>query len=332
MIVDGYHGHIYIAPNVSLRRELMRLIDEERELQKGLEELQELPAQTIDGHRVKLLVNTGLAADAGLSLSVGAEGVGLYRTEVPFMTRDRFPAEEEQRVIYQQLLRAFAPRPVTMRTLDVGGDKVLPYFKVSEQNPFLGWRGIRLTLDHPEVFLVQVRAMLRASVGYDNLRIMLPMISSVDEVDEALKLIIRAHDELLEEEIPIKMPLVGAMIEVPAAVYQIKAIVSRVDFISVGTNDLTQYLLAVDRNNSRVANLFDSLHPAVLHALISVVDAAHAADKEVSICGEMAGEPIAVVLLLAMGFDALSMSSVSLPRVKWVIRKFSMVSAKKNIK
>jgi len=327
-IVDGYHGHVYISPNVNLKRELMRLIDEERELQAGLEELQNLPAQTTDGHQVSLLVNTGLAADAGLSLSVGAEGVGLYRTEVPFMTRDRFPAEEEQRVVYQQLLRAFSPRPVTMRTLDVGGDKVLPYFKVTEANPFLGWRGIRLTLDHPEVFLVQVRAMLRASQGLDNLRIMLPMISAVEEVDEALELIKRAHDELVEDQLAITFPPVGVMIEVPAAVYQIRAIVERVDFVSVGSNDLTQYLLAVDRNNSRVARLYDALHPSVLHALSSIVEETHKVNKTVSICGEMASDPVAVILLLAMGFDALSMSSVSLPRVKWVVRKFSMSHAK----
>ena len=328
VIVDGYHGHVYVSPNVNLKRELMRLIDEERELQAGLDELHDLPAQTTDGHRVTLLVNTGLAADAGLSLSVGAEGVGLYRTEVPFMTRDRFPAEEEQRVIYQQLLRAFAPRPVTMRTLDVGGDKLLPYFKVTEENPFLGWRGIRLTLDHPEVFLVQVRAMLRASMGFDNLRIMLPMISAVGEVDDALALIKRAYDELVEEQLTIKFPPVGVMIEVPAAVYQIRAIVQRVDFISVGSNDLTQYLLAVDRNNSRVANLYDALHPSVLQALMAIVEEVHNAKKMVSICGEMASDPVAVILLLAMGFDAMSMSSVSLPRVKWVIRKFSISHAK----
>ena len=332
IIVDGYLGHVYVSPNVNLKRELMRLIAEERELQAGLEELQDLPAQTIDGHRITLLVNTGLVADAGLSLSVGAEGVGLYRTEVPFMTRDRFPAEEEQRVIYQQLLRAFSPRPVTMRTLDVGGDKVLPYFKVSEENPFLGWRGIRLTLDHPEVFLVQVRAMLRASVGFDNLRIMLPMVSSVAEVDRALDLIKRAYDELIEEQITVKYPPVGIMIEVPAAVYQVAAIVQRVDFVSIGSNDLTQYMLAVDRNNSRVAGLYDALHPAVLQALMHIVTASHKAAKPVSICGEMASDPVAVVLLLAMGFDALSMSSVSLPRVKWVIRKFSMANAKQLLK
>ncbi len=327
VVVDGYYGHVYVAPSQQLRDEFVALAEEERELDAGLAPLRDVPAQTLDGHEVTLHVNTGLIADAGLALSVGAAGVGLFRTEVAFMARECFPTEEEQRVLYQQLLSAFSPRPVVLRTLDVGGDKSLPYFPIEEENPFLGWRGIRLTLDHPEVFLVQVRGMLRASEGINNLKIMLPMIASVGELDEALHLIHRAYSELLEDGLAIEMPEIGVMIEVPSAIYLARDLAKRVDFLSVGSNDLTQYLLAVDRNNSRVADLYDALHPAVLRALQQVVIAAHQENKPVSICGEMASDPVAVILLLALGFDALSMNAGSLLRVKWVIRKFSLTHA-----
>lgn len=329
IVVDGYFGQVYISPSRRLLNDFEKLAAEERELDESLEALRKEEAVTPDGHRIKLLVNTGLEGDAGLSLSIGAEGVGLFRTEVPFMTRDSFPVEEEQRVIYRQLLQAFAPRPVTMRTLDVGGDKELPYFPVQEDNPFLGWRGIRITLDHPEVFLIQIRAMLRASIDLNNLQILLPMISGVGELDEALNLINQAYDELIEEELAIQRPKIGVMIEVPSAVYQARALSKRVDFVSVGSNDLTQYMLAVDRNNSRVAGLYDSLHPAVLQALASVVDDAHAEGKLASICGEICSDPVAVVCLLAMGFDSISVNSTSLPRTKWVIRNFSLAQARK---
>lgn len=327
MIVDGYYGQVYIAPTEELREEFIELARQEKELDTSLSQLQGLPAITPDGHSVALMVNTGLPADAGLSMTVGAEGVGLYRTEIPFMTRERFPAEDEQRVIYRQLLNAFAPRPVIMRTLDIGGDKALPYFPIIEDNPFLGWRGIRLTLDHPEIFLVQVRAMLKASVGLNNLRIMLPMVSIMAELDDALELINQAYEEVCEEGIDIKRPPVGVMIEVPSAVYMIHSIVRRIDFISVGSNDLTQYILAVDRNNSRVANLYDALNPAVLLALQQVTEGAKSFNKPISICGEMASDPAAVILLIAMGFNAFSMTSVSLPRIKWVIRSFTKLRA-----
>jgi phosphotransferase system enzyme I (PtsP) len=204
--------------------------------------------------------------------------------------------------------------------LDIGGDKALPYFPIEEENPFLGWRGIRVTLDHPEIFLVQVRAMLKASEGLDNLRIMLPMISNVQEVDEALDLVRRAYDELVEDGWDITLPPIGVMVEVPAAVYQARQLARRVDFLSVGSNDLTQYLLAVDRNNTRVADLYHAYHPAVLNSLLQVVDAAHAEGKPVGICGELAGDPAAVLLLMAMGYDMLSMNDNSLLRVKAVIR------------
>jgi len=274
-----------------------------------------------------LWVNTGLMADVTRSLEQGAEGVGLFRTEVPFLLRERFPSEEEQRQIYRNQLEAFAPRPVTMRTLDIGGDKALPYFPIEEDNPFLGWRGIRVTLDHPEIFLAQVRAMLKANEGLGNLRIMLPMISNTNELDEALKLIHRSHRELVQEGIKGDLPQVGVMVEVPAAVYQARALASRVDFLSVGSNDLTQYLLAVDRNNARVADLYHAYHPAVLQALAAVAEAARAEGKLVSICGELAGDPMAAILLMAMGYNVLSMNSTSLPRVKKAVRSFSHAEA-----
>ena len=215
-----------------------------------------------------------------------------------------------------------------MRTLDIGGDKSLSYFPIEEDNPFLGWRGIRVTLDHPEIFLVQVRAMLKASVGLDNLRIMLPMITSVYEVEEAMHLIHRAHTEVLSEGLPVVMPPVGVMIEVPAAVYQVRELARMVDFLSIGSNDLTQYLLAVDRNNPRVADLYNSYHPAVLQALLKVVEDAHKEGKTVSICGEIAGDPVAAVLLVAMGIDMLSMSAANLLKVKWALRRINMEKAR----
>jgi phosphotransferase system enzyme I (PtsP) len=327
MIVDGYAGRVYIAPSVTVRQEFLRLIREEQRLSAHLQELRDVPAQTQDGYRIPLHINTGLLADIGNSLDSGAEGIGLYRTEFPFLIRDRFPGEEEQRQIYRQVLSTFAPRPVIMRTLDVGGDKSLTYFPIQEDNPFLGWRGIRITLDHPEIFLTQLRAMLRASVGLNNLRLLLPMVSTLGEVDEALGLIHRATRELQEEGEAIAPPPVGVMVEVPSMVYQVEHLARRVDFLSIGTNDLTQYLLAVDRNNARVASLYDALHPAVVRALIQVVDGAHRQQKPVGVCGELAGDPAAVLLLVGMGMDSLSTSAANLPRIKWVIRSFTRQKA-----
>lgn len=320
LIVDGYRGSLYINPSRKLRQQYQDIVKEECQLVKGLEALKNEPSETRDNHRIPLCVNTGLYTDVVRSLDRGAEGVGLYRTEVPFMMKERFPSEKEQEEIYRQQLKAFCPKPVTMRTLDIGGDKSLPYFPITEDNPFLGWRGIRITLDHPEVFLVQVRAMLKASEGFNNLRIMLPMVSSIAEVDSAQHLIYRAFNELLEEGVSVNMPQIGVMIEVPGAVYQVKDYASMVEFLSVGSNDLTQYLLAVDRNNPRVANLYNSFHPAVLHALQKIVKDAHSLGCPVSVCGELAGDPGGALLLMAMGYDSLSMNAANLPRVKSVIR------------
>lgn len=320
IIADGYSGRVFISPSKKVINEFQKLIDEEAALSDELMELRDLPAQTEDGIEISLLVNSGLLSDITPSLQSGAEGIGLYRTEFPFMERQTFPSEEEQRSIYRQVLESFHPRPVTLRTLDVGGDKALPYFPIEEDNPFLGWRGIRITLDHPEIFLVQVRAMMRASLGLDNLKILLPMISDIGELNEAQGLIHQVYGELLEEGEKVVMPEVGVMIEVPSAVYQAGNLARRVDFLSIGTNDLTQYLLAVDRNNARVAMLYDSLHPAVIRAILQVIESARVHNTPVSVCGEMAGDPVAALLLLAMGIDSLSMSVSGLSRVKWVIR------------
>ena len=328
LIVDGYNGDIFACPSDDLRTYYEQIVEEEKALDQGLEKLKSLPCETKDGHRICAWVNTGLMTDVVRSLNQGAEGVGLYRTEVPFMINERFPSEQEQMDCYREQLEAFAPNYVTMRTLDIGGDKALSYFPITEENPFLGWRGIRVTLDHPEIFLVQMRAMLKASVGLDNLRIMLPMISNVNEVEEALHLIYREYHEICAEGYDISMPQIGVMIEVPGAVYQVKELAERVDFLSVGSNDLTQYLLAVDRNNPRVAGLYHSFHPAVLQALYKIAQDTETLPVQLSICGELAGDPAGAVLLLAMGYDALSMNASNLLKVKSVIREIDMAWAK----
>jgi phosphotransferase system enzyme I (PtsP) len=328
IIADGYRGDVFINPSELVRREYRRLQTEETELTEVLTHVSGQPSVTPDGVSIPLYLNIGLLSSVENEVHDNGDGVGLYRTEIPFLMQDRFPGEELQLRIYRKALEAFAPRPVSLRTLDVGGDKSLPYFPVKEDNPFLGWRGIRISLDHPEIFLTQIRAMLRASVGLNNLTILLPMISTVTELDQALLLINQAQGELLEEGEPVVRPPVGIMIEVPSAVYQISAMAKRVDFFSIGTNDLTQYLLAVDRNNTRVAGLYQTLHPAVLGAIKQVIDEAHVLGKPVSVCGEMAGDPAAVLALMGLGVNSLSMSASNLARVKWVIRSFTQDEAR----
>ena len=328
LILDGYNGRVYSNPSDALRERYHEIEREEVQLSEGLESIKDLPCETRDGYRVQLWVNTGLITDVLRSRERGAEGIGLFRTEVPFMLRDSFPTEGEQAEIYREQLVAFHPKMVTMRTLDIGGDKPLPYFPIKEDNPFLGWRGIRVSMDHPELFLGQVRAMMRASVGLNNLQILLPMISHVKEIDRSIELIRRAHKELWEEGHELNMPPIGVMIEVPAMAWQVDVIARRADFVSVGSNDLTQYMLAVDRNNPRVSNLFSNLHPAVLRVLNMIAQDVRASGKRLSICGEMAGNPGAAVLLMAMGFDILSMNATNLLKVKSVIRNLTIVQAR----
>ena len=330
LIVDGDYGEVYTHPSKERIAENRIQIAEQKLFEEELDALKDLPCITQDGWRVQLWVNIGLTGDITRSLDRGAEGIGLFRTEVPFMTKDRFPTEVEQRAIYREHMEAFEPRPVTMRSLDIGGDKALSYFPISEENPFLGWRGIRVTLDHPEIFLIQIRAMLKANAGLlGELRIMLPMISSLTELQAAQQLIAQAFDEVIEEGVQVKRPQVGVLIEVPAAVYQARLLAKEADFIAVGSNDLTQYMLAVDRNNPRVAALYEEVHPAVLSALREVARAAHAEEKPLGICGELAGTPVGAVLLMAMGYHVLSMNATHLPKVKWVIRNIKRRDARR---
>jgi len=355
-IIDGYTGQLFISPHAALIQEYQYLLSQEKALTDKVMAVADLPCVTKDGRAIDILLNAGLSAGFEHSANLGALGIGLYRTEIPFMGRNCFPSEQEQTKIYRKVLQVFPKHSVTMRTLDIGGDKSLPYFPINEENPFLGWRGIRITLDHPEIFLVQVRAMLRANQGLNNLEIMLPMISSVEEVDEAIRLINQAFLELKTElasnitadlmnnndrlltleqaqdkadviSATIVRPKIGIMLEVPSVIFQMEALSKRVDFFSVGSNDLTQYLLAVDRNNSQVANLYDAFHPAVLSALNSLAQQSAQYLTPISLCGELASEPAGAILLLAMGFDKMSMNGHNVPRIKWVIRHISFEQA-----
>jgi phosphotransferase system enzyme I (PtsP) len=321
LIVDGYRGELLIDPEPVLIHEYQRLVSEENALSRLAEDDVEQPAELKSGERIQVMLNAGLSAEHEQAMDNWVDGIGLYRTEIPFMLQNGFPSEEEQVAQYQGMLQLFLNKPVTLRTLDIGADKQLPYMPISEENPCLGWRGIRLTLDQPEIFLVQVRAMLRANAASGNLSILLPMITSIDEIDEARRLIDRAGqevEEMLGYDIP--RPRIGIMIEVPSMLFMIPHLASRVDFVSVGTNDLTQYLLAVDRNNTRVANLYDSLHPAMLHALKSIAESARQAQIDLCLCGEMAGDPMCVVLLVGLGYHHLSMNGKNVPRVKYLLR------------
>jgi phosphotransferase system enzyme I (PtsP) len=329
LVVDGYRGEVLIDPEPVLLAEYRRLINEEDALSKLAEGEAAQPARLKSGERIQVMLNAGLSPEHEQKLGVYIDGIGLYRTEIPFMLQSGFPSEEEQVAQYQGMLQIFHDKPVTLRTLDVGADKQLPYMPISEENPCLGWRGIRITLDQPEIFLIQVRAMLRANVATDNLGVLLPMITSIEEVDEARRLIDRARQEV-EDGLgyAIPMPRIGVMIEVPSMIFMLPQLRGRVDFISVGSNDLTQYLLAVDRNNTHVAGLYDSLHPAVLRALSTISTTAKALGITLSLCGEMAGDPMCVALLIGMGYHQLSMNGRSVARVKYLLRHIDAAEAR----
>lgn len=320
LVVDGDEGRVYYDPSARLLKKLQQRLDRAHSRSAQLRALCDLPAQTLDGIDLPLYANIGLPADSNVARMSGAQGIGLYRTEYRFLLDEDLPTEEEQLRDYRQVLEAFAPMPVTLRTLDVGGDKVLSYFPAQEENPFLGCRGIRFSLDQPELFLIQLRAMLRANAGLGNLQVLFPMIGTLDELDEALHLLARAGRELAAEGLETARPRVGVMIEVPASVFLVGAMARRVDAFSIGTNDLTQYLLAVDRNNVQVVTPYDALHPAVLDAIRQVIETAHRFGKPVSVCGEMAGDPAGALVLLGLGVDGLSMSPALLGEVKRAIR------------
>lgn len=328
LVVDGYRGEVLVDPEPVLLHEYQRLISEENELSRLAEDDVERPAALKSGERIKVMLNAGLSPEHEQKLGSRIDGIGLYRTEIPFMLQSGFPSEEEQVAQYQGMLQMFNDKPVTLRTLDIGADKQLPYMPISEENPCLGWRGIRITLDQPEIFLIQVRAMMRANAATGNLSILLPMVTSIEEIDEAKRLIERAArevEEMIGYEIP--RPRIGVMLEVPSMVFLLPHLANRMDFISVGTNDLTQYLLAVDRNNTRVANIYDSLHPAVLRALSMIAQDADRYDLDLRLCGEMAGDPMCVTLLIGLGFRHLSMNGRSVARVKYLLRHVDLKEA-----
>ncbi|MCG9695930.1 phosphoenolpyruvate--protein phosphotransferase [Shewanella sp. Isolate11] len=324
IILNASRGQVLVSPTPTLIREYRSHISAQKALQKRYSDELALPAQTRDGERIHLYLNAGLLSSLASEIAEGADGIGLYRTEIPFMLQSRFPSEAEQVDVYRQVLQAAVDKPVVMRTLDVGGDKPLSYLPITEVNPFLGWRGIRLTLDHPELFLVQLRAMLTASAGGDQLHILLPMVCCLDEIDQALVYLDQAYIEVKQDYDPqLQRPKVGIMLEVPALLFQMEEVAKRVDFISVGSNDLTQYLLAVDRNNPRVSPLYDCYHPGILRALKRARIECDTYQLPVSVCGELAGEPIGVILLVAMGYSQLSMNQGSLAKINYLIRRVS---------
>jgi phosphotransferase system enzyme I (PtsP) len=280
--------------------------------------------------RVTLGANVGLLIDVTLAQRHGAEGVGLYRTEIPFLTYHEFPSEEEQLELYRRVLTNMEGKPVTIRTLDLGPDKYPAYMRLPrEENPYLGWRSIRISLEMVDLFKVQLRAILRAGV-HGPVRLLFPMISSVEEVLKIKDLLAQVKTELQEEGVNFDpwMPI-GVMVEVPAAVWLADRLIHEVDFFSIGTNDLIQYLLAVDRNNRKVASLYEPLHPAVLTALSRTIQAAKRAGRRVSMCGEMAGDPLCTMVLLGMGLDELSMEPFFVPVIKRLIRSLSYVEAQR---
>ncbi len=328
LIVDGTEGQIILQPDAAVIAEFKHLVDQQNLLFSHLDDLHDQPATTTDGESVRLLVNTGLLADISPGLKSGAQGVGLYRTEIPFMVRDSFPTEEEQVEVYQQVFAAYQGKPIYLRTLDIGGDKQLPYFPITnEPNPALGWRGIRFSLDNIQILMTQVRAMIKAAAGASNLHILLPMVSSTNEIDTFSGLLSDACTQLSDEGVSFFRPKIGVMVEVPAAISQLPFWADKIDFVSIGSNDLSQYLLALDRNNSRVAARYDHAHPAVLHEIYRTVKIARQHSLPLSLCGEMASDPAAVVLLLGMGIRTLSMSAAKLPRIKWLIRTLSIIRA-----
>jgi phosphotransferase system enzyme I (PtsP) len=329
LIVDGNSGIVYLRPSAEVEREYTRIVKRYQTLRQELLAEHGSPAVTKDGHGVGLLANIALKGDAALALRYGAEGIGLYRSEFTFLTYDDFPDEQQQLNAYLEIMEASGGKPVTIRTLDLGADKYPAYLRAPrEENPFLGWRSIRISLEMPELFKVQLRAILRAAANYP-VHVLFPMISSVEELRGARALLAEAAQSLSREGIEHNPNVkVGIMVEVPSALWLAARLVSEVDFFSIGTNDLIQFMLAVDRNNAKVAPLFEPFHPAVLAGLNDVVTVAHAQGKTVSLCGEMAGDPMATLLLIGMGLDQLSLSPVFIPVVRKLVREATYEAAR----
>ncbi len=329
LILDAIHNEVHINPSdevvAKTKAAQAKFVAEKAELAK----LRELPATTTDGHQVEVCSNIGTIKDMDGAHRNGAEGVGLYRTEFLFMDRDSLPTEEEQFQAYKEVAMSMPDKPIIVRTMDIGGDKELPYMKFpKEMNPFLGWRAVRIFFDRKDIMHTQLRAILRAS-KFGKLRIMFPMIISVEEFRSLkielakLKDELRAEGHAFDEDIEV-----GIMIETPAAAVMARHLAKDADFFSIGTNDLTQYTLAVDRGNEMISRLYNPLSPAVLNLIKQVIDASHAEGKWTGMCGELAGDERATVLLLGMGLDEFSMSAISIPRVKQLVRNVSYDEAK----
>ncbi len=330
IIVDGNSGHVYLNPDSSVIKEYARLEQDYAGRMKELEGLRDLPAVTRDGTSIVLSANIGLISDVRVANMHGASGVGLYRTEFPYMARTAFPDRSEQAAIYSKILDGFPGQTVNIRTLDIGGDKGLPYFTYPhEDNPFLGWRSIRVSLERQDIFREQLAGILLAS-GAGSATIMFPLISSLEEISQIKEILASVRNELIREGHAVRGYLsLGIMIEVPAAVQIIEFLVSEVDYVSIGTNDLIQYTLAADRNNPRVKQYYDPHHPAVLHSIKRVADAANKAGKKVSVCGEMAADPLNALLLMGMGIREFSLSAPSIPVVKQAIRAHGLEECNK---
>ncbi|MFP4643030.1 MAG: phosphoenolpyruvate--protein phosphotransferase [Spirochaetales bacterium] len=333
MIVDGTRGRVILDPDESTLNRYRSEQSDYRAREVRLMRMNELPAETKDGKLIHLKANIELPEEVEAIFAHGADGIGLFRSEFLFLnapspSRHKLPDEESQFKAYRHVIEAMQGKPVTIRTLDVGGDKIVPEFEQNhEKNPLLGWRAIRYCLSKPDLFRTQLRAMLRASV-YGNLRIMFPMISGIEELNRAFDMLDEVSQELREageafaESIPV-----GIMIEIPSAALTSDILARRADFFSVGTNDLIQYTLAVDRGNERVSYLYEPFHPGLLRLLNMVVENAHRAGIPVGMCGEMAGDPVATMLLVGLGFDELSMSAAGIPEVKEIIRSLQISEA-----
>ena len=321
LILDAVNNRVYVNPTQAEIDELKTLEAKLAEEKAELAKLKDLPAVTLDGHKVDVVANIGTIRDCEGAHRNGAEGVGLYRTEFLFMDRDQLPSEEEQFIAYKEVVEAMEGRLVVLRTMDIGGDKELPYLNLpKEMNPFLGWRAVRIALDRREILHAQLRAVLRAS-AFGKLAVMFPMIISVEEIRElkfvleTLKAELRVEGKAFDENIQV-----GVMVETPSAAVNAKFLAKEVDFFSIGTNDLTQYTLAVDRGNELISHLYNPMSPSVLGLIKQVIDASHAEGKWTGMCGELAGDERATLLLLGMGLDEFSMSAISVPRIKKLIR------------